>query len=155
VTRLLLIGRGVELEQAARLGVAAGLDVVALCADEASLAAASDAGATTKRLTAPQDVPSLPIDRWTAAVMLFHDHDWETELLRAVIGSDAFFIGAMGSRRAHEVRRRRLIEAGASDKAIARIKGPVGLFGPTRDAAALAVSILADVTHHRLALDAS
>jgi xanthine dehydrogenase accessory factor len=155
VTRLLLVGRGVELERAVQLAMAAGLDVVALCADDPAFSAARAAGASALRLDTPHDVPDLPIDRWTAAVTLFHDHDWETALLRAIIDSEAFFIGAMGSRHAHKVRCERLAAAGAETSAIARIKGPVGLFGPTRDAAALAVSILADVTQQRLAFDAS
>jgi len=153
VTRLMLIGRGVELEAMVGTAAAAGLDVVTFCADEPSAIASEAAGAAVFRLTVPSDVPPLPIDPWTAVVFLFHDHDWETELLKAALGGNAFFVGAMGSRRAHGVRRERLLAAGVEGAIIDRIKGPVGLFGPTRDANALAISILADVTQSRLQFD--
>ncbi|HTJ59283.1 MAG TPA: XdhC family protein [Devosiaceae bacterium] len=153
VTRLLLIGRGVELESMARMGAAAGLDLVAFCVDDFSAATAERFGAATERLLTPADAPPLPIDPWTAVVFLFHDRDWEAGLLGAALSGDAFFIGALGSRRAHAVRRDRLLAAGVSGASIGRIRGPIGLFGPTRDANALAISILADVTHSRLEFD--
>ena len=155
VTRLLLMGRGIELAQAAALGAGAGLDLVAFCADDLSAAAAEATGAATLRLQTPADVPALPVDPWTAAIFLFHDHDWENGLLCAALDTEAFFIGAMGSRRTHALRRERLLAAGAPKAAVDRIKGPVGLFGPTRDATSLAVSILADVTERRLQFDQS
>ncbi|HVW92846.1 MAG TPA: XdhC family protein [Devosia sp.] len=154
VTRLLLIGRGAEIEQAVRIGTAAGLDIVALCADEQSLATAEGLGATALLLTSPRDVPDLPADAWTATIFLFHDHDWEPVLLAAALKTDCFLVGAMGSRRAHGQRRERLLAAGVGQPAIERIRGPIGLFGPARDAASLAISILAEVTERRIAFDA-
>jgi xanthine dehydrogenase accessory factor len=154
VTRLLLIGRGTEIEQASRIALAAGLDVVAFCADEQSLSTARSLGASGVLLTSPRDVPELPADPWTATVFLFHDHDWEPVLLGAALGTASFLVGAMGSNRAHNQRRDRLLAAGIVESEIARIRGPIGLFGPARDASSLAISILAEVTERRLAFDA-
>jgi xanthine dehydrogenase accessory factor len=154
-TRLLLIGRGLELEQTVRIAASAGLDVVAFCADDDSAAAATAVGAATTRLTTPRLVPALPIDAWTAVVFLFHDHDWEAALLPAALKAEPYFIGAMGSRRTHQFRRERLLAAGVPQRDVDKVKGPIGLFGPTRDAASLALSILAELTERRLQLEAA
>jgi xanthine dehydrogenase accessory factor len=152
-TRLVLIGRGLELEQTARIAAAAGTEVLAFCADDASLQTALSCGAGAARLSTPDEVPQLPIDAWTAVILLFHDHDWELAFIRDALQARPFYIGAMGSLRAHETRCRRLLAEGVAEADIARVKGPVGLFGPTRDATSLAISILADVTERRLQLD--
>lgn len=154
-TRLMLIGRGLEFRTLARVGRAAGLDVVACSPDAGDLAAARQAGIEAVGLAALEHVPVLPADPWTAMVFLFHDHDWETALLRAALDSEAFFIGALGSRRTHAVRCERLARSGVSEAQIARICGPVGLFGPARSANALAVSVLAQIAEHRTRLDGS
>jgi xanthine dehydrogenase accessory factor len=92
-TRLLLVGRGLEFESLARLGAAAGYEVVALAADDASAERVARSGAATTRLLAPDTIGELPIDPWTALVLLFHDHDWEHPILRAALREQAFYIG--------------------------------------------------------------
>lgn len=85
--------------------------------------------------------------------MLFHDHDWERALLRQFVQSPAFFIGAMGSRNTHATRKAQLVADGVPDALVARINGPIGLFGPTRDAASLSLSVLAQVAQARMTYD--
>lgn len=70
-------------------------------------------------------------------------------LLEVALGSNAFYIGALGSRRTHEKRILRLRELGYDQSAIDRIKAPIGMFGPARRATSLAISILADVAAAR------
>ena len=43
------------------------------------------------------------------------------------LGSTAFYVGALGSRKTHEKRRQRLLEAGVGEAAFDRIDGPIGL----------------------------
>lgn len=96
-------------------------------------------------LTNPSAPPSQNDDGWSAVVLMFHDHDWETALLSQALNSGAFYIGAMGSERTHALRCGVLREAGLSAENIARIKGPIGLIPSMRDANLLALSTLAEI----------
>lgn len=92
------------------------------------------------------------IDEATAVVLLHHDLDAEDVVLSTALQSPAFYIGALGSTRTHKLREERLRSVGWSTANIDRIKAPIGLFGPTRDAHSLALSVLADVAAARLAV---
>ena len=152
-TRLVLVGRGLEFEALIRLARAAGLDVACLTPDEHGRRLAASLGAPVTDLTSPSETPQMPVDPWSAVVLLFHDHDWETALLGEALDTDAFFIGALGSKRTHEARLLRLRASGVSAAEAARIHGPIGLFGPTREAGSLAISVLAQVAEQRMLLD--
>lgn len=84
-----------------------------------------------------------------AAVVLLH-HDLDATILAKALQSDAFYIGALGSTRTHYRRVQRLREQSFSQLDIDRIKAPIGMFGPTRDTASLALSVLADIAAARL-----
>jgi len=88
---------------------------------------------------------SNPIDPFTAAVLLHHDLDLEADLLNEALASSAFYIGALGSTRTHRRRVERLMATGASSEDCSRIRAPIGLFGPTRDATTLALSVLSEI----------
>jgi xanthine dehydrogenase accessory factor len=66
-------------------------------------------------------------DAWTAVVVLTHDDKFDVPALKAALESDAFYIGALGSRRNQERRRERLLEAGVPEDDLERISGPCGL----------------------------
>jgi xanthine dehydrogenase accessory factor len=89
------------------------------------------------------------VDGYTAIVLMHHDVDKELGLLEVALQSDAFYIGALGSRRTHEKRILRLRELGYEQSVIDRIKAPIGMFGPARRATSLAISILADLAATR------
>ena len=76
---------------------------------------------------------------------MFHDHDWEPQILIQALAGPAFYIGAMGSERTHNMRQQALIERGIAAKDIARIEGPIGLIPSMRDANLLALSTLAQI----------
>jgi len=84
-------------------------------------------------------------DRWTAVVLLFHDHEWEGAILEWALQTEAFYIGAQGGQAPREQRKQWLKSRGHADEAILRIRSPIGLIPNTRDARTLALSILADV----------
>lgn len=84
-------------------------------------------------------------DRSTAVVVLTHDPKLDDPALEAALASDAFYLGALGSRRTHAARLRRLGEAGHAAASLARIRGPVGLALGAVSPGEIAVSILAEI----------
>ncbi len=66
-------------------------------------------------------------DHSTAVVVLTHDDKFDVPALKAALETEAFYIGALGSRRNQERRRERLAEAGVGAEAFERILGPCGL----------------------------
>jgi xanthine dehydrogenase accessory factor len=91
-------------------------------------------------------MPRLKPDRRTAIVTLTHDPKIDDPALTVALKSEAFYVGALGSKRTHAGRSQRLREAGFSDADIARIHGPVGLSIGALTPAEIAVSILAQIT---------
>jgi xanthine dehydrogenase accessory factor len=85
-------------------------------------------------------------DGGTAVVTLTHDPKIDDPALVAALGSDAFYIAALGSRRTHAKRIERLSAAGCTAEAIARIDGPAGLPIAAATPAEIALSILAGAT---------
>ena len=84
-------------------------------------------------------------DHQTAVVVLTHDDKFDEPALIAALETEAFYIGALGSRRNQERRRERLLEAGVSEEALARIKGPCGLDVGADTQSETALSILAEI----------
>lgn len=131
--RVVISGRSLEVETAASVARAAGYDVFIL-----------------------KDAPHTPVDATvidpdTAVALLEHDLDREVPILAAALRAKPFYIGALGSPRTHEKRVERLRRSGHSEKAIARIKAPIGVFGRARDAQSLALSVIADIAASRQA----
>jgi xanthine dehydrogenase accessory factor len=94
----------------------------------------------------PDDaVAQVQPDLGTAIVVLTHDDKFDLPMLTAALESDAFYIGALGSRRNQERRRERLLEAGVSEDAVARIAGPAGLDIGAESPAETALSMLAEI----------
>jgi xanthine dehydrogenase accessory factor len=95
----------------------------------------------------PDDaLEQLGIDTRTAVVTLTHDPKLDDPALRVALASEAFYIGALGSRKTHASRTGRLEQAGFGEAALARIHGPVGLGIGARSPAEIAVAILAQIT---------
>ncbi len=84
-------------------------------------------------------------DPWTAAVVAFHEHAWEAPVLARILTRPYFYVGVMGSRKAHETRLAALREMGVRDEDIARLKSPIGMIGGAKSRVTLAAGILADV----------
>jgi xanthine dehydrogenase accessory factor len=87
----------------------------------------------------------LKPDSRTAVVTLTHDPKLDDPALDRALRSPAFYIGALGSRRTHTARLKRLRELGHDDDALARIKGPVGLSIEAVTAPEIGLAIVAEL----------
>jgi xanthine dehydrogenase accessory factor len=94
----------------------------------------------------PHEIMSeLAIDHRTAVVTLAHDPKLDDPALAFAARSPAFYVGALGSRRAHEARLERLSAMGLSREARSRIRGPVGLPIGALTVSEIATSIVAEM----------
>ncbi|MFI5688068.1 XdhC family protein [Streptomyces sp. NPDC051636] len=84
-------------------------------------------------------------DGRTVLCVLTHDAKFDVPLLQAALTMPAAFIGAMGSRRTHEERDRRLREAGVTERQLARLRSPIGLDLGARTPEETALSIVAEI----------
>ncbi|MFJ2992880.1 XdhC family protein [Pandoraea sp. NPDC087047] len=100
--------------------------------------------------TMPDDtVIGMRPDERMAVVALTHDPKLDDLALLEALGSRAFYVGAIGSRRNNEKRRERLKLLGVSDAAVERLRGPVGLHLGGRTPPEIALSIMAEMTARR------
>lgn len=143
---LRIAGRGTDALAFAKLANAGGYDTRLQLVDDDDVHAANALGfAQIEKLNTPSALPTVSDDPWTAFVLLFHQRDWEIPLLKQALAGEAFYVGAVGSRRTHANRCDALREDGIADTDIARIKGPIGLVPALRDASMVAVSALAEI----------
>lgn len=88
----------------------------------------------------------IGVDKNTAVVALTHDPKIDIPALDVALKSEAFYIGALGSRKTHAKRIAELEVLGFTSMDIARIKSPIGLDIRSKSPAEIAVSIIAEVT---------
>lgn len=143
--RLLILGKGPNTPTLAALAAASDHEVLALAVDRPTLDACRQAGIDVQSLTSPSAFVCPPTDPWTAAVLLFHEHEWEPALLAPLLGSDCFYVGALGSRKTHQHRVEQLAAMGLEAE-IPRIHAPVGLDIKAKTPTEIAISILAEIT---------
>ena len=84
-------------------------------------------------------------DHQTAIVVLTHDDKFDEPALIGALATEAFYIGALGSRRNQERRKERLLEAGVEEEQLVRIMGPCGLDIGADTQEETALSILAEI----------
>ena len=141
--RLLLIGAS-QLSQAVA-AMATALDFEVLVCDPREEYAMDTVGRRVAGM--PDDVVrELRPDAHTAIVALTHDPKLDDMALLEALTSEAFYVGALGSRRNQAARKARLAEHfGLTDAQLARLHGPVGLALGARTPAEIAVSIVAEI----------
>jgi xanthine dehydrogenase accessory factor len=91
-------------------------------------------------------------DAHTVIVAVSHDPKIDDMALIEALKSNAFYVGAVGSQKTSDERRRRLREVaefGLSDRDVARLHGPVGLPVGSRTPAEIAIAILAELIARR------
>jgi len=91
----------------------------------------------------------LVINRSTAIATLTHDPKLDDPALEVALPSQAFYVGALGSKRTHEKRRRRLVERGVTEGELARLHAPIGLSIGSRSPEEIALSVMAQIVATR------
>jgi len=84
-------------------------------------------------------------DAATSVVVLTHDDKFDLPLVRAVLATEAIYVGWVGSRRNQERRRGLLLEQGVAEQDLERVSGPAGLDVGAASPEETAVSILAEI----------
>ena len=89
------------------------------------------------------------VDERTVICVLTHDPKFDVPVLEVALRQPFGYVGAMGSRRTHDDRIRRLREAGVEDGYLARLASPIGLDLGARTPEETAVSIAAEIIASR------
>ncbi|WP_439679363.1 XdhC family protein [Embleya sp. MST-111070] len=90
------------------------------------------------------------VDARTAICVLTHDPKFDVPVLVRALRMPVGYVGAMGSRRAHEDRLLRLREAGMTEAELERLHSPIGLDLGARTPQETAIAVLAEIiqSHH-------
>lgn len=138
--RLVIAGKGPVIVSSTEIARASDIEVTVITSEDDTAEQCESLGAAVTKSLKPDS-----IDEWTAIATLFHEHELEGPVLSAALDSNAFYIGALGSRVTHAERVERFLEAGYADMNIARIKGPLGLSIGSRNPPEIAISMVAEV----------
>ena len=84
-------------------------------------------------------------DQYTGLVSLFHEHEYEIDILSTAVQLPLFYIGALGSRKTHEARLEQLAEGGVKANQSKRIHAPIGVDINSQTPHQIAISIIAQV----------
>jgi len=142
--RLVLVG-AVHIAQAlAPMAAAAGYAVTVVDPRAAFATAQRFSGVELICDWPDEALPALRLDRRTALVVLGHDPRMDDPALTQALEAGCFYVGALGSRRTHAVRLKRLAGRG-----VERVSGPVGLDIGASNPAEIAVAILAEIIQRR------
>ncbi len=146
--RLLLIGAGQLSQAVAQMAMMLDFEVL-VCDPREEYAATLEAGmhGIQRMQGMPDDVVrELRPDAHTAIVALTHDPKLDDMALLEALQSRAFYVGALGSRRNQDARKRRLAEHfDMSADELTRLHGPVGLALGAKTPAEIAVAIVAEI----------
>lgn len=91
----------------------------------------------------------IPITRSTAIAMLTHDPKLDDPALKIALSSQAFYVGALGSKTTQAKRRERLLEEGLTEAQLNRLHGPIGLDIGAGTPEEIAMSIMAQIVAER------
>jgi xanthine dehydrogenase accessory factor len=144
--RLLIIGAGQLSTFLAQM--AQGLDYqVTICDPREEYAEGWNVQGVDLKRGMPDDVVAgMNLDGHSAVVTLTHDPKLDDMALLEALKSPAFYVGAIGSKKNNDARRRRLLDFDLSQQEIARLHGPVGLKLGAKTPPEIAIAILAEMT---------
>ena len=91
----------------------------------------------------------IPLTRSTAVAMLTHDPKLDDPALKIALPSQAFYVGALGSKTTQAKRRQRLLDDGLTEEQLNRLHGPIGLEIGAGTPEEIAISIMAEVVAAR------
>jgi xanthine dehydrogenase accessory factor len=143
--RILVVGAVHVAQALAQMAQLAGYDVLVVD-PRRSFATAERFPGTPLAADWPDEAfPKARLDRRTAVVTLTHDPKIDDPALELALRSEAFYVGALGSKKTQAARRERLRAKGFGDADLARIHGPVGLPIGAVSPGEIAISILAQI----------
>jgi xanthine dehydrogenase accessory factor len=144
--RLIIVGAVHIAQQLVPMARALGHDVVILDPRSAFATEQRFGDAEISREWPEEALPRIGVDAGTALIALTHDPKIDDPALIHALSSDAFYVGALGSRKTHAKRVERLRQAGVAEADIERIHAPIGLDIGAQGAAEIALSIMAEIT---------
>lgn len=148
--RLIVIGAGDLSRFLCEMALGLGFELI-VCDPREEQAQGWTFGGELPGVTLTREMPDdcvqrLQPDARTAVIALTHDPKLDDLALMDALATPAFYVGAIGSRRNSEQRRARLREHfDVPEAALARLRGPAGLFIGSKTPAEIALSILAEV----------
>jgi xanthine dehydrogenase accessory factor len=144
--RLLIIGAGQLSKYLAQMAQALDYQVT-ICDPREEYAHTWDVAGVELKRGMPDDVVNeMNLDGHSAVVTLTHDPKLDDMALLEALKSPAFYVGAIGSKKNNDARRRRLAEFDLAPQEIARLRGPVGLKIGSKTPPEIAIAILAEMT---------
>ena len=144
--RMLLIGAGQLTEYLATMALFNGF-AVTVCDPREEYRGAWSVAAAKVVSDMPDDVVlAFKPDRRSCVVALTHDPKLDDLALLEALKTDAFYVGAIGSRRNNQARHDRMIEHfDETEESLARLRGPIGIYIGSKTPAEIAVSVMAEI----------
>ena len=144
--RMLLIGAGQLAEYLATMAKFSGF-AVTLCDPRIEYRSAWAVPGVAVTIAMPDDaVTAFRPDRRSCVVALTHDPKLDDLALLEALATDAFYVGAIGSRRNAEARRARMVEHfDQTAESLARLRGPIGIYIGSKTPPEIAVSVMAEI----------
>jgi xanthine dehydrogenase accessory factor len=144
--RLLVIGAGQVSRYLAQMAQALDYHVT-VCDPREEYSAGWDLADVPLHRGYPDDVVlEMNPDSHLAVVAVTHDPKLDDAALLEALKSPAFYVGALGSKKNNDARRKRLVDFDLAQTEINRLHGPVGLKIGSKTPPEIALSILAEIT---------
>jgi xanthine dehydrogenase accessory factor len=144
--RMLIIGAGQLSQFLAQIAVGLEYQVTVCDPREEYRASWSLPGVEVVHAMPDDLVLEMKLDSRSAVIALTHDPKLDDMGLMEALKTDAFYVGAIGSRVNNARRRERLRELDLSEEQIAKLHGPIGIYIGSKTPYEIAVSILAELT---------
>jgi xanthine dehydrogenase accessory factor len=154
--RLIVIGAGDLSRFLCQMALGLGFEVIVCDPREESRACWQLDGVVFSQEMPDDLILRLQPDTRTAVVAVTHDPKLDDLALIDALQSDAFYVGAIGSRRHSELRKTRLHEHfDLSQEALQALHGPAGLYIGSKTPAEIALSIMAEVVAAKNGVEAA
>jgi xanthine dehydrogenase accessory factor len=144
--RMLLIGAGQLTEYLATMALFSGFAVTVCDPREEYRGAWSVAGVRVLSQMPDDVVSNFKPDRRSCVIALTHDPKLDDLALLEALRTEAFYVGAIGSRRNNDARKQRMMEHfEQTEGSLAHLRGPIGIYIGSKTPPEIAVSVMAEV----------
>lgn len=143
--RMVLLGTGPSVAAIQKLASASGVETAVWAADTATRCTLDAQSIAHYDTPEPPDAIFSMLDRFTAAVIAFHEHDREPALVARLLKSRCFYIGVLGNHAVHRQRLDTLARMGASTAELTRLRAPIGSISGAKGTATLAIGVMAEI----------